>query len=71
MGYKIGEIYYRKNGVINVNLIMEGEEGWIRYENITFNVKGSKISLKVNYKKGKNIIEKSSYGGRYSAKGFC
>lgn len=71
MGYKIGEIYYRKNGVINVNLIMEGEESWIRYENITFNVKGSKVSLKVNYKKGKNIVEKSSYGGRYSAKGFC
>lgn len=69
LGYKIGKIYYRKNGIINVNLSKSMEDG-IEQQNITFTVKGNKVSLQVNYKKGKNIVEKSSYGGKYSAKGF-
>lgn len=69
LGYKIGDIYYRKNGIINVNLIKAIEAG-IEQQNITFIVQGIKVSLQVNYKKGKDIVEKSSYGGKYSVKGF-
>lgn len=69
LGYKIREIYYRKNGIINVNLSKAMQDG-IEQQNITFKVKGNKVSLQVNDKEGKNIVEKSSYGGRYNAKGF-
>ena len=69
LGYKIGKIYYRKNGIINVNLSKLIEDG-VEQQNITFIVQSNKVFLQVNYKKGKNIVEKSSYGGKYSAKGF-
>lgn len=69
LGYKIGEIYYRKNGIINVNLSKAMQDG-IEQQNIIFKVKGNKVSLQVNDKEGKNIVEKSSYGGKYNAKGF-
>lgn len=67
--YKIGSIYYRKNGIINVNLSIKSGE-MLQYENVTFIVRKKKVTLKVINKKGKNIVEKSSYGGRYRAKGF-
>lgn len=69
LGYKIGSIYYRKNGIINVNLSIKSGE-MLQYENVTFIVQKKKVKLKVINKKGKNIVEKSSYGGRYRAKGF-
>ena len=44
--------------------------GCTQYENITLKVTGKSVKLQVNDKTGKNIVDKSSYGGRYQAKGF-
>ena len=67
--YKIGKIYYRSNGIINMNLSIKSG-GCTQYENITLKVTGKSVKLQVNDKTGKNIVDKSSYGGRYQAKGF-
>ena len=37
------------------------------YNNVTLRVKGNKVVLKIAYSKGKNIIEKSGYGGIYKS----
>lgn len=66
LGYKIGTLFYRKNGIINVNLLKGANR-----QNLTFKVKGKKVTLQVNDKNGKNIVRKSSYGGVYKASGFC
>ena len=67
-GYKIGKIYYRKNGIININLYKKDKKmGFINYNNVTLYVKGNKVVLQVHYSKGKNIIEKSGYGGVYKS----
>lgn len=71
LGYRIGKIFYRKNGIINVNVSKKDKKGGdIDYENFTLNVKGKKVSLRICNKKGKNILERSSYHGIYKAKGF-
>lgn len=71
LGYRIGKIFYRKNGIINVNASKKDKKGGdIDYENFTLNVKGKKVSLRICNKKGKNILEKSSYNGIYKEKGF-
>jgi hypothetical protein len=64
-GYKIGKIFYRENGIININ-VSENQTG---YDNVTLKVKGKKVKLVVIYKKGKDIVQKSSYGGIYKSKG--
>lgn len=69
LGYKIGAIYYRSNGIINVNLSIK-DDGLMKYENITFKIKGKSVKLRVICKTGKNIVEKSSYSGSYRVKGF-
>lgn len=69
MGYKTSSIYKRSNGIINVNIYLKEKQS-ILYDNITLKVKGKKVTLLVNNKKGKNIVEKSSYGGIYKAQGF-
>ena len=69
IGYKIGSIYYRSNGIINVNLSKKSD-GLMNYENITFKLKEKSVYLQVCCKTGKNIVEKSSYSGIYRAKGF-
>lgn len=66
LGYKIGKIYYRTNGIINVN-VSKTKNGWVTYDNVTFKVKGKKLKLVIHNKKGKNIVEKSTYGGIYEA----
>lgn len=66
MGYKIGKIYYRTNGIINVN-VSKTKSGWVNYDNVTFKVKGKKLKLVIHNKNGKNIVEKSTYGGIYGA----
>lgn len=67
-GYKIGEIYYRKNGIININVYKKDKKwGSTDYDNVTLYVKGNKVVLQVHYSKGKNIIEKSGYGGVYKS----
>lgn len=70
LNYKIGKIYYRKNGIININVIEKGKDGWENYENVTLKVKGKKAALVEVDKKGTNIIEKSSYNGIYKARGL-
>lgn len=66
MGYKVGKIYYRTNGIVNVN-VSKTKSGWVTYDNVTFKVKGKKLKLVIHNKKGKNIVEKSTYGGIYNA----
>lgn len=72
LGYKVTSAYYRKNGIINVNVKMKRPKGGggTDYDNITFTVKGNKASLVIHDKKGKDILEKSGYGGIYKARGF-
>lgn len=71
LGYRIGKIYYRKNGIINVNVSMKDEKtGDINYNNFTLNVKNKKVTLRIWDKNGKNFLEKSGYYGIYKAKGF-
>ena len=66
MGYKVGKIYYRTNGIVNVN-VSKTKSGWVTYDNVTFKVKGKKLKLVIHNKNGKNIVEKSTYGGIYAA----
>lgn len=66
LGYKIGKIYYRTNGIINVN-VSKTKSGIVDYDNVTFKVKGKKLKLVIHNKKGKGIVEKSTYGGIYEA----
>lgn len=71
LGYRIGKIFYRKNGIINVNVSKKDAKGGdIDYDNFTLNVKGKNVSLRICNKKGKNILEKSGFEGIYKAKGF-
>lgn len=63
-GYKIGKIYFRKNGIININLYRK-DKYLVSYENVTLKKKGQKVDLVVHTKNGKDIVEKSSYGGIY------
>lgn len=71
LGYRIGRIFFRKNGIINVNVSKKNvKTGDIDYENFTLNVKGKKVSLRICNPKGKNILDKSSFGGIYQAKGL-
>ncbi len=66
-GYKIGKIYSRKNGIVNINLYKKDKYS-VSYENVTLEKKGKKLSLRVHEKNGENIVKKSSYGGRYDSK---
>lgn len=70
-GYRIGKIFYRKNGIINVNVSQKAAKSSdIDYDNFTLNVKGKKVSLRICNNKGKDVLEKSSFGGIYKARGF-
>lgn len=51
---------YRSNGLIHLNIKGRGS-----CENVTLKVKGKNVSLVVINKKGRDIINKSSYGGIY------
>lgn len=68
LGYTVGKIFYRKNGVININLQKKNKYS-TSYENITLFVRGRKVSLKVLHK-GSDLIERASYGGIYKAAGL-
>lgn len=73
LGYSIEKIYYRKNGIINVNVSKKNVGRYeinYDYDNFTLDVKGKKVSLRIGNKKGKNILEKSGFGGIYKAKGL-
>lgn len=64
-GYKIGKIYYRNNGIININVSREVTNRGTDYSNVTLMTHGKKVELVVVDSKGKNIVEKSGYGGIY------
>ncbi|MDO4943071.1 MAG: hypothetical protein Q4E73_09600 [Lachnospiraceae bacterium] len=68
-GYKIGTIYKRSNGIININCSKKTEEG-VYYENVTLKLSGKTLKLVKIDKSGKNIVQQSSYGGSYKASGF-
>lgn len=66
--YKIGKIFYRKNGIININVYKKNKRwNYTDYNNVTLSKKGKKVVLKIYDKKGKNIIEKSGFGGIYKS----
>lgn len=67
-GYKVKNIYRRSNGIININVYTKSS-GAIMYDNVNLKVTGKKVKLLISYKKGKNIIEKSGYGGIYKSAG--
>lgn len=69
LGYKVGKIYYRQNGIININLTKRISSQTYN-ENVTLKVKKNKVTLMVNYSSGNNIVEKSSYNGIYQEKGL-
>ena len=69
-GYRIGKIYYRENKVINVNVSKKVDADNTAYENVNFDIKGKKLKLQINNKKGKNIVEKSSFKGVYKRKAY-
>lgn len=66
-GYKIGKIYSRKNGIININIYKKDKYS-VSYENVTLEKRGKIVDLVIHVKNGKDIVEKSSYGGIYYAK---
>lgn len=71
LGYQIGKIYLRQNGIINVNVSKrDADTKDIDYDNFTLQVKGRGVTLKIKDKKGSNILQRSGYGGIYRAKGF-
>lgn len=71
LGYNVGDIYKRSNGIINVNLHKyDSRYDLVHNENITLRIKGKKVALVVDNKKGKNIIQKSSQAGSYQAYGL-
>lgn len=59
-GYQVTSVLYRSNGLIHLNIKSRGS-----CENVTLKVKGKNVSLVVINKKGRDIINKSSYGGIY------
>lgn len=59
-GYQVTSVLYRSNGLIHLNIKGRGS-----CENVTLKVKGKNVSLVVINKKGRDIINKSSYGGIY------
>lgn len=76
-GYFVGTIFYRDNGIINVNLYSEdystiGRDGRPdRYnDNITLEVKNDAVSLVVVNHDAERWIEKYSYGGVYESAGL-
>lgn len=67
-GYNIGKIYYRKNGIININVYVK--DGYsVNYDNVTLKVNGNQVKLVIHDKSGNNIVSKSGYGGIYKKKG--
>lgn len=71
LGYNVGDIYKRSNGIINVNLHKyDSMDDLVYNENITLRIKGKKVVLVVDNKKGKDIIQKSSQAGSYQAYGL-
>lgn len=68
-GYKVGKIYKRSNGIININCSKK-DGSTTYYENVTVKLKEGKVKVVVCYKDGDNYVTKSSYGGSYEAKGY-
>ena len=67
LGYKVGTIYQRKNGIININISKSEGNGTTRNENINLKFSKKKVSLIVINKSGEDIVKKSSFGGIYRA----
>lgn len=69
LGYQVDSIYKRGNGIININIHSISHCGKT-CENVNLRKKGNTVKLIAYNKEGKNIIEKSSFGGVYKAKGL-
>ena len=68
-GYKVGKIYKRSNGIININ-VYKKKSGITYYDNVTLKLKNGAVSVVVCNTYGTDIVSKSSYGGIYKAKGL-
>ncbi len=67
-GYQISQIYYRSNGLIQINVQKPlQEENSFIYENVTLNVVDGEVSVAEHFKDGQDLVEKSTYGGSYQA----
>ncbi len=67
-GYQISQIYYRSNGLIQINVQKPlQEENSFIYENVTLNVVNGEVSVAEHFKDGQDLVEKSTYGGSYQA----
>lgn len=66
LGYKVGTIYKRGNGIININIHKSDGNGSTRNENINLKLKNNKVSV-ITHSNSGNIIAKSSFGGIYKS----
>lgn len=67
LGYRIGKIFKRDNGIVNINLHKSDGEGNVENQNVNLRFKNNKVSVITNNKGGMDIVEKSSYGGVYKS----
>lgn len=44
-GYTMGDIFYRSNGIININISKDGTAGTVLLENVTLKVSGDNVQL--------------------------
>lgn len=63
-GNKISSIYYRKNGLININLKLTSVDEY-RYCNVTLKLKNNKLSYYEISSWGKSALQKASNEGYY------
>lgn len=66
-GYSVTTIFKRENGIININVCKKNKYS-TDYNNVNLRVNGNKLKLLVIYREGKDIVQKSGYGGIYLAK---
>ena len=63
-GYKIDSIYYRGNGLINLNY-SKADKSFITYENMTLQLKGNSVKAVPVNEQSDDEVGKLSYGGIY------
>lgn len=63
-GYTVSSIYLRSNNIININVFEDIDTGKV-FGNVTLKISKGKVSVVEHNKDGKDIVEKSSYGGIY------
>ena len=66
LGYTVDEIYIRRNNsIVNINIHKEDDNS-IYYENVNLEVENNELNPFKPEKFKKNIVDKTSFGGRYA-----